>query len=779
MTNSKSCQSNSSNLSNDNNANVVKFPKPEYQLTLVYPRARDGNLRKQYWPDGRTLSATNVRQVSFASRGFNSLSDLHAILIQQRKTGTAIIMGQPVVGDDYVSGGIPRQKAGDDHGVGRDRNQGFKDVPRAYLVMDIDDVPTPEKHDWLDDPEAAIEQVIYDNLHPSFHDVSFVWHWSAGHGIGGIWTGQLDLTKMRFRLYFLLNKPLTEGPRRSWLKSLKQNFPHLDPALAGAVQMNYIGRPVFHDGMGDPLEGLQLSGHVERGEDFVVTPAPNRMDEQKMRKVGPQAGNPYAGQSRDATEALLKVGAGNEIRSHLFAAISMLVRDRKSVDGEEFEDVAESAADELRALVSKHEPALCESIAAGNREWSDVESYLESGVVGIARWCLENPLGESVTPKELGMSYPINTVSLEESNELLTGFMREFREDDIGDFAVWKHGRGEIIDERIALQNDKKLKGKRGIYEQYWDVLTGWHTRELRKMSERNDGSGDAIEHDRLMADPAALKEWAAEREIWRVSRVDDLSVQIFQYPEPPPAKLVHVTPGAGKTHLAITQLLIENPSDGFDSDIDMRVGYLQPTHALARQTSGNIEKLTSAGSAVHKGFLRPVNDDEDPNAKGIERMCKRPADLRAANSLGSPIFPTLCKKGTGKEAVYCPFFDECHKNKNRNEVSESDAPVSMHAGGFTQKPKEVGALDGLVIDEDPTEAGIGSKKLSNIVKGGLALDHFESIHAALTVNKYGDIYGCVKRSLVKFLWCLRMGLLLKSGDNFRGRAGLLRAYLL
>jgi hypothetical protein len=126
----------------------------------------------------------------------------------------------------------------------------FADQPLHTCLVDVDGFEPlscyPEE-----DPVGAIEECIQTQLPPEFHGISYHYQLSASAGHSK-YRGLLKV-----HLWFWLSDPATSAQLRAWAGA----HPVVDSALFNAVQVHYTARPLFSDGLQDPVP--QRSGFVE------------------------------------------------------------------------------------------------------------------------------------------------------------------------------------------------------------------------------------------------------------------------------------------------------------------------------------------------------------------------------------------------------------------------------------------------------------------------------------------------------------------------------------
>ncbi len=194
------------------------------KITILH--CHNGFAAKTYHGDGRVQPYSAGRYFRCEDLPCSSLDGLHSILVQLQDLPQAfIIRGAPVDGGALAIASIRRTKGN------------FRDVPRHWVMLDIDGVPLPSGIDALSS-EALVHVVSL--LPPEFQGVSFIAQWSNSAG--------LKPGVIKVHLWFWLETPLGSTDLRGWAKTLGAL---IDPAVFNTVQPHYTARPVFVD-MEDP-----------------------------------------------------------------------------------------------------------------------------------------------------------------------------------------------------------------------------------------------------------------------------------------------------------------------------------------------------------------------------------------------------------------------------------------------------------------------------------------------------------------------------------------------
>ncbi len=165
-----------------------------------------------------------------------SLAELHKTLVLIEKWSDAfVIRGEPL---DRSKANLPmlRRASG--------TRATFREVPRHWLMLDIDNVIAPAGIDPVS--VDAIEHVV--GLLPSeFKGVSYISQWS---GSAGMKPGRIKL-----HLWYWLEEALGSPELRAWAKGLAllpTGRRLIDPAPFSVVQPHYTARPLCCGG-DDPI----------------------------------------------------------------------------------------------------------------------------------------------------------------------------------------------------------------------------------------------------------------------------------------------------------------------------------------------------------------------------------------------------------------------------------------------------------------------------------------------------------------------------------------------
>ncbi|MEK4034113.1 VapE domain-containing protein [Methylocystis sp. IM2] len=132
----------------------------------------------------------------------------------------------------------------------------LRDVPRRLLPLDVDSLDCPDGADPKDLNAAAAH--IRAQLPSALRNAACIAQATSGHCIK---------PKLRFRMFFLMDRALTSTEIKAWLANVKAP---VDLSIYQPQAVVYTAAPVFEDARHDPLPG----GRIVRldGAEFVTPP---------------------------------------------------------------------------------------------------------------------------------------------------------------------------------------------------------------------------------------------------------------------------------------------------------------------------------------------------------------------------------------------------------------------------------------------------------------------------------------------------------------------------
>jgi len=221
----------------------------------------------------------------------------------------------------------------------------FEEKPRYSLMLDFDKASVCDLVDLFDDPESAVEDLIYRHLPKRFHDVSCVWQLSSGAA-----TTDPDGT-LSLHLWFWLDRPMGQEELTLFFAAHAST---VDRAVFRTVQPLYTAAPTFTPPHHDPLP--RRIGMMQREYDCLTLPSIN-VNELRHKTT---------------------VVAGTGLISHVhgFEAKLKLLGDGQGLSG--FNDVIPAA---IAAYVFKRYPHEVDQTAVKN----SIRAAIEKAPVSIHR----------------------------------------------------------------------------------------------------------------------------------------------------------------------------------------------------------------------------------------------------------------------------------------------------------------------------------------------------------------------------------------------------------
>ena len=259
---------------------VVRFP-PDAVMTKRLYRATNGAIRKTDYDDPSHFDVQKI--------GINDLADLCRVLLgAARRADRCVIRGLPTGVHYNVRRRLPPR---DLAAFARDQSG------HHWMCADFDEVPMPMFLDPDDDVEIILGYLVR-LLPPEFHNVSFYWQWSCGHGLDGGKT-------LRAHLWFWSREKHTDREYEEWAKWIngEAGWKILDPAVFRTVQPNYTAAPILEDGVDDPVPCGRNGVHIGDLIDVSIT-IPSQDWDHHVRQ-----------QERDEYDELVDMAYGNHIAS--------------------------------------------------------------------------------------------------------------------------------------------------------------------------------------------------------------------------------------------------------------------------------------------------------------------------------------------------------------------------------------------------------------------------------------------------------------------------------
>jgi hypothetical protein len=142
----------------------------------------------------------------------------------------------------FVIRGRAMDHVGDVHGrrwVGESAT--LIDVPRKWLMIDIDKPVCEVPDSWQNDPAALVKTIIENALPSEFEPAGVVWQWSSSMGV--------EPGVIKVHLWFRLDTALDSSSAKRWLLPWSL---HIDDSVFQIGQPHFTATPVFQ-GFDDPV----------------------------------------------------------------------------------------------------------------------------------------------------------------------------------------------------------------------------------------------------------------------------------------------------------------------------------------------------------------------------------------------------------------------------------------------------------------------------------------------------------------------------------------------
>lgn len=196
--------------------------------------AKGKRLTKRITKAGEKKPAETPTLFTHAAEPVDDLEDLFGLLRwASSQTDTYIVRPAVIEGTPAV---IRRKSSGPE--------QGLIDMPRSWLMVDIDKDVLTFPSDWRSDPERPINALIKKALPAAFH----------GAGVIAQFSSQMlaDGGTPRVHLWFWLHRPLISSEAKHWLNGCP-----IDRAVYSGGQPHFTAAPIFEGGV-DPLGESRL-----------------------------------------------------------------------------------------------------------------------------------------------------------------------------------------------------------------------------------------------------------------------------------------------------------------------------------------------------------------------------------------------------------------------------------------------------------------------------------------------------------------------------------------
>ena len=321
-----------------------------------------------------------------------SVSHVFAYLREARTRNVCLIRGAPA---NVERQRTRRRKAGV---VGKQdrRDHGFLDEPTKLFSLDVDGAAMK----WRDDPEGAVRALVA-QLGELWASASFCWFFSATHGLEMVevdvgeeekekrWTGKVGDDKMRVRLVFIAERPLTEREAVALTNIMKARAPELklDRSVSFTTQPNYIRRPLWAEHPDrDVLGDIPTIGWVKGTRDCLAIPDDLA---HQARWAKAQGQNVDIADHPDAEAAVRGIGGDGHVRQHLLSAVVHLLIANECPDAVSYADHSIEIVGKLRNIVERHRDEIVANLERHHRYWADVLAHL-ADMAKWAHWCLDH-----------------------------------------------------------------------------------------------------------------------------------------------------------------------------------------------------------------------------------------------------------------------------------------------------------------------------------------------------------------------------------------------------
>jgi len=241
----------------------------------------------------------------------------------------------------------------------------FDPCPQQWIMLDFDKIEMPPGYDLADDPEAAIEWLIYEYLPEAFHDVTCYWQLSASAGVR-------DQTTISAHIWYWLDRAVGDDDLKAWAAV---HAPAVDSRLFNPVQIHYTAAPIFENAV-DPIPHRR-QGLMDRELEEVAFPEIDR-DLLKTEFVAVQKSAGIVATGETFADRLAQMGDGpGRLGFHvpIRDAIMVYVRENKVL-----------LAD-MQGLKAQIRDAIMAAPKARGRDVRDylADQYLDASIQGAIR----------------------------------------------------------------------------------------------------------------------------------------------------------------------------------------------------------------------------------------------------------------------------------------------------------------------------------------------------------------------------------------------------------
>lgn len=196
-------------------------------------------MAKRWNTDGSITPYSTALHFKSRRVPLNSLDDLATLLTTLENSPRSCVIRGTYKGDEYAAANDPEHKPG----LALRRKELHEDPPHHWLLVEVDDFE-PLSCDPIEDPATAIDEYVTSSLPPAFHGVSCCWQLSnsAGH--------VKNAGKLKVHLWYWLETPYASEQLRAWAKAFEVP---LDRSVLDSIQVHYTSRPLFAEGLTDPV----------------------------------------------------------------------------------------------------------------------------------------------------------------------------------------------------------------------------------------------------------------------------------------------------------------------------------------------------------------------------------------------------------------------------------------------------------------------------------------------------------------------------------------------
>jgi hypothetical protein len=205
---------------------------PQDPLSITLATARAGRLCKVRHADGTVEDYSRAKTFDLATAHAPDLPALATLLRDLSGRRDTCVLRGGIRDPDHARS--VRRLVHPDPETGEAPT--LRDVPRAWIALDLDSLPLPAGTDPRDLPGCAEAALLA--LPAAFRTAGCIAFATSGHGFK---------PGARLRLWFMLSRPLAGAECKRWLRTAP-----VDRSVFGTAQPIYTAAPLFI-GMHDPL----------------------------------------------------------------------------------------------------------------------------------------------------------------------------------------------------------------------------------------------------------------------------------------------------------------------------------------------------------------------------------------------------------------------------------------------------------------------------------------------------------------------------------------------